>query len=95
VSARDWLIDAIADIATPKEARAVVDALDAYLIDGPETGHARESLVPNYESDAARLRAERDAAVRLAQETLDQMQRTLDALRGTPEAPGPVPEPGS
>jgi len=84
-TARDHLIAALAALArAPDEAkaRAVVDALDAYLEEGPDRAVLTwENLTPDYKRELEKVRAERDAAIDGAQQALKTMQGMLDALR--------------
>jgi hypothetical protein len=82
---RDHLIAALAAISTDVQARAVVDALDAYLEEGPgREVMTWENLTPNYRSELEKVRAERDTAIDCAQQVLKKMQDTLDSLRASP-----------
>ena len=79
---RDHLIAALAAISTDAQARAIVDALDAYLEEGPSREvMGFENLTPNFSGEFERMRVERDVAIDCAQQALKKMQDTLDALR--------------
>ena len=80
-TARDHLIAVLAIGSTELRARAIVDALDAYLEEGPDRTGTFENFTPNYKSELEKVRAERDAALGCAEQALKQMQTTLDALR--------------
>jgi hypothetical protein len=63
-------------------AEALVDALDAYLLEG--SSRMPMSLgdrTPNYKSELEKARNERDAAIECAERVMQQMQATLNALR--------------
>ena len=80
---RERLITALGVAMTVEQACAVVDALEAYLDEGERgVSFAFENLTPNYSGEIEKLRVERDAAVALAERALQEMQRTLGALRG-------------
>jgi hypothetical protein len=93
-SARNFLIRTLEAAMDGETASDVVDALDAYLEEG--SGRASltlEDLTPNYKSELESVRAERDAAITCAEQALEQMQTTLDALRGTyADADAPKPD---
>lgn len=78
---RDWLVEALAASMTNEQARAVVDALDVYLSDGPDREvMVLEDLTPNYRGEVEKLRSERDAAIGCAKRMLETMQKTLEGL---------------
>jgi len=83
---RDRLIAALLAVATESQVREIVDALDAYLAeDGPGREVMNfEDLTPNYKDELNRMRVERDMAIQAAQQVLQQMQATLNALRMKP-----------
>lgn len=79
---RDCLVATLAVGRSDEEARAIVDALDAYLEEGPERAPLNlENLAPNLRGEVERLRVERDRAIRLAEETVRQVQSVLNSLR--------------
>jgi hypothetical protein len=81
-TARDHLVDALTAICTPAQAARIVDALDTYIVDGANDRPVPfENMTPNLQSEVDRLRAERDRAIDLAQQTVQQMQFALDSLR--------------
>ena len=84
-TARDHLIDVLASVSTAVQARAIVDALDVYLEEGPgREVMTFEDLTPNYRGEIEKLRTERDIALDCAQQALRKMQDTLDLLRADP-----------
>lgn len=86
---RERLIVALTAAMTRDQADCVVDALETYLEEGP--GNSMLTLpiqLPNYTRDLNKMRVERDAAVKIAEQALSQMQETLDRIKG-----GAPPEP--
>ena len=79
---RTRLVEALTAGMDDDLANNIVDALDAYLEEGPDRSiRWVGSLPPNYKSELERARAERDAAITCAEQALEQMQATLDTLR--------------
>lgn len=82
-SPRNRLVELLAEAVGDGDlANDVVDALDAYLEEGPDrTVLTFENFTPNYKSELEKVRAERDTAITCAEQALEQMQTTLNALR--------------
>jgi predicted NBD/HSP70 family sugar kinase len=83
---RGWLIEALAASMTDEQARKVVDALDAYLAEGPDRAVTMfEDRTPNYRGELEKALAERDAAIDAAKHTVQKMQELLESLSGKKE----------
>jgi hypothetical protein len=81
-SARNHLVELLAVAVGENDlADEIVDALDAYLEEGPQTVQAFPNYTPNYKNELEKARAERDTAIACAEQALEQMQSTLNALR--------------
>ena len=82
-TARDRLIRALGVAFSPDQSREIVDALDAYLSESDREVFGFEDMTPDYRGEAEKLRAERDAAVRGAEQVIASVQKVLDGLRGS------------
>jgi hypothetical protein len=79
---RDHLISALAAISTDAQALAVVDALDAYLEEGPDRVPMLQYLKPNYASLLEATRAERDAALERAERVELELKKRKTPKKG-------------
>jgi hypothetical protein len=91
-TAREQLIETLKAVMTDAQAHDVVDALDAYLDEGPNQVFTFPDLTPDFKGEVEKLRAERDAAVELAGRALREMQKTLESLRHHERAPEKEPK---
>ena len=85
---RECLIDALASASDDARARAVVDALDDYLQEGPDRVTMREDLRPNHLSVLDGVRAERDAALARAERAERELQQGKTKKSKTPKLKG-------
>jgi len=80
---RERLVSALKASMTDEQARDTVDALEAYLEEGPGNSVLTlPNLTPDSRKEIKGLRAERDAAVALAEQALRSMEETLKKIRG-------------
>jgi hypothetical protein len=67
-TAREYLVVTLKVAMTDEQARDVVDALEAYLEEGPGRAVLTfPNLKPDYQNEVKKLRDERDAAIELAE----------------------------
>lgn len=79
---RERLILSLTATMTREQAETVVESLESYLEEGPGNSLLTlPNLTPDFSNENKKLRAERDAALELAEQTIRTMSEALETLR--------------